>query len=203
MLIMISSGAALYFQITGSFYDPVKAIQDLKSQNRRAEALDLVQFHKENRSVDPDKLKQLEKDLEYTSFEKGKSFIDGAVTGRVYDTFSGVGAIGSDLCVYGDVRDLSIQSWRYLKDEKTDGVVAVLSGIGIVLSAKPFADVIASFIKNTVKYLKKVPIKTDGYLKKALKGDLSFKESKLVFDLLKKTDLAFPRQPSCFQKSVT
>jgi len=188
MLLMISSGAALFFQLTGSFYDPAKGIHDLKSQNRRDEAIDILTLYKDSGTIDPDKLEQLEKDLEYTSFEKGKSFIDGVITGRVYDTFSGVGAIGSDLCVYGDIRDLSIQSWRYFRNEKTDTIVAILSGIGIILSAKPFADVIASYAKNSLKYLKKVPVKADGYLKKTLKGNLTLKESMLVFDLLKKTN---------------
>lgn len=188
MLILISSGAALYFQLTGSFYDPVKTIQELQSQNRRDEALDLVLFHKENGIADMDELEPLEKDLEYSSFEKTKSIADGAVTGRVYDTYSSIGAVISDLCVVGDVRDLGIQFWRYIKDEEVDGLVAVLSGIGIVLSAKPMTDVMASYVKTVVKYMRKVPLKIDGYLKKLLKGRLSLRESTLVFDLLKKTN---------------
>jgi len=201
ILILISSGAALFFQLTGSFYDPVKTIQELKSQNRRDEALDMVQFYEENETIDPQKIEELKEDLEYTVAEKIKSTADGAITGRVYDTYSGVGAIGSDLCVYGDVRDLTIQSWRYFKDEETDAVVGVLSGIGIVLSAKPFADVIASYVKNAVKYIKKVPVKSDGYLKKILQGDLSLRESKLIFSLLKKTNSASRDQLPYFQDS--
>jgi hypothetical protein len=191
---MISSGTALYFQSTGSQFDPIKEIQKLQSQNRRDEALDLVQFYEENKTINPQKLEELKGDLEYTPVEKFKSIANGAITGRVYDTFSGIGAIVSDFFVWGDIRDLSIQSWRFLKDEKTDVIVAVLSGVGIFLSAKPFADVIASYAKNTFKYLKRISSFSgnNSILKKVLKGKLSLEESKLVFNLLKKTHGQFP-----------
>jgi len=204
MLILISSGTALYFQLTGSKFDPIKAIQKLQSQNRRDEALDLVQFYEENRTIDSQKIEELKNDLEYTSFEKLKSFTRGAIKGEVQDTYSGIGAISSDLCVYGDIRDLGIQAWRYLKNEKTDIMVATLSGIGIILSAKPFADVIASYAKNTVKYLQRISIFSGNgtILKKVLKGKLSFKESKLIFNLLKKTRGAFPAPHPYFQVSA-
>ncbi len=189
MLILISSGAALYFQITGSQIDPIKAIQELKSQNRRDEALDLIQFYEDNETVDPKKLEEFKTDLEYTIAEKIKSTADGAFTGRVYDTYSGIGAVSSDLTLYGDIRDLSIQAWKYLNNEKTDSIVAALSGAGIVLSIRPF-DAIASYAKNAVKYIRNVSgiSSNNGILKKVLKGKLSLKESKLIVNLLKKTD---------------
>ena len=200
MLLMISSGTALYYQITGSQFDSIKAIQKLQTQNRRDEALDLVQFYEKNKTIDPQKLEELKDDLEYTSIEKFKSFTKGAIKGEVKDTYSGIGAVSSDLCVYGDIRDLGIQSWRYFRKEKTDASIAVLSGLGIILSAKPFADVIASYAKNTVKYLHHVPgiNSKNGILKKILKSDLSFKESKLVFNLLKKTHGQYPAPQQSF-----
>ena len=202
---MISSGTALYFQLTESSYDPIKEIQKLQSQNRRDEALDLVKFYEENKTIDSQKIEELKGDLEYTSFEKFKSIANGAITGRVYDTFSGIGAIASDFLVWGDIRDLSIQSWKFLKNEKTDVIVAVLSGVGIFLSAKPFADVIASYAKNTFKYLKRISSFTgnNSILKKVLKGDLSFKESKLVYDLLKKTHGQYPAPQQFYPISAT
>lgn len=189
MLFLISSGIALYIQLNlGSQFDPIEIIQQLQSDHRRDEALDLLQFMKENGNTDSKALDQLEKDLEYTTIEKGKSLIDGAVTGRVYDAYSGTGAIASDLCLYGDVRDLSIQTWKYIKAEKTDAIVAVLSGIGIALSLKPWQHVLSSWAKNTVKYLRRVSgFCNSGVLKKILKGKLSFEESKVVFGLIKKT----------------
>jgi hypothetical protein len=199
---MISSGTALYFQLTGSKFDPIKAIQDLQSQNRRDEALDLVQFYEENKTVDTEKLKG---DLEYTSFEKLKSFTRGAIKGEIKDTYSGIGAISSDLTLYGDIRDLGIQTFRYLKDEKTDVIVAALSGIGIILSTKPFLDIFASYAKNTVKYLRNVSgiSSNNGIIKKTLKGDLSLKESKQICDLLKKTNAQYPAPHQSYLISAT
>lgn len=193
---MISSGLALFYQLSGSTFDPVKTIQELQSQNRRDEALDLVQFYKNSGNVEPEQLETLEKDLQYTSIKKTKSFIDGAITGRVNDTYSGIGAIGSDLCIYGDVRDLTIQTWRFIRNEDTDVIVVVLSGVGILLSAKPYLDVVASFSKNTVKYIKRFPgiNSGDGTLKKMLNGNLSIGDSKFVYDLFKKTTGPYPGQ---------
>jgi len=204
MLILISSSAALFFQFTGAFYDPVKAIQELKSQNRRDEALDLIQFYEDNETVDLDKLEEFKVDFEYTIAEKIKSTADGAFTGRVYDTYSGIGAVSSDLTLYGDIRDLGIQFWKYLNDEKTDSIVAALSGAGIVLSIRPF-DAIASYAKNAVKYIRNVSgvSGNNGILKKVLKRKLSLKESKLVLNLLKKTDGQYLVQQQFFQTSAT
>jgi hypothetical protein len=204
MLLMISSGTALYYQITESKFDPIKEIQKLQSQNRRDEALDLVQFYEENKTINPQKLEELKADLEYTSFEKFKSIANGAITGKVYDTFSGIGAIASDFLIWGDIRDLSIQSWKFLKNEKTDVIVAVLSGFGIFLSVKPYADVTVSFAKNSVKYFRRI-LSFGGnnfILKQLLKGKLSLKESKLVFNLLKKTNGQYPAPQQFFPISA-
>ena len=59
MLIFICSGAALYYQITGSKFDPVQYIIELQSQHRRDEALDLVQFYEENQTIESQKLMPL------------------------------------------------------------------------------------------------------------------------------------------------
>jgi hypothetical protein len=205
MLILISSGTALYFQITGSKFDPIKEITKLQSQHRRDEALDLVQFYEENNTIDPQKLKELKSDLEYTPVEKLKSIANGAITGRVYDTFSGLGAITSDFFIFGDIRDLLVESWKFINNEKTDVIVAVLSGVGIFLSAQPYADVGVSFAKNSIKYFRRVA----GFggnniiLKQLLKGKLSLKESKMVFNLLKKTNFPYIAPQQFFQVSVT
>lgn len=204
MLILICSAAALYYQITGYQFDPVQHIKKLQSQHRRDEALDLVQFYEENDTLEPQKLKPLKEDLKYTPFEKLKSVVNGAITGRVYDTYSGIGAVSSDLCVYGDIRDLGIQSWKFINNEKTDVIVAVLSGAGIFLSAQPYADVGVSFAKNSMKYFKRVAAFSGNniILKQLLKGKLSFKESKLVFNMLKKTRGQYPEPQRFFPTSA-
>jgi len=192
---MISSGITLCYQVTGSTFDPIKKVQELQSQNRRDEALDLVQFYEENKTIEPKKIEELKAELEYSIAEKFKSVAMGAITGKVWDTFSGIGAIVSDFFVFGDIRDLGIQTWKFLKNEKTDVIVATLSGIGIFLSVQPYADVAVSFGKNSVKYLKRISsfAGNNSILKKVFKGALSFKESKLIFNLLKKNSWSIPR----------
>ena len=73
-LLISSSTLALISHYRASEFDPIKEIQKLKSQNRRDDALDLVKFFKENQTGDKDTLNEMEKDLEYTSIEKMKSF---------------------------------------------------------------------------------------------------------------------------------
>ena len=114
-VVIISSLLAIYMHYKGSAFDPIREIQKLKIENRRDDALDLVRFFKENQIADQDKFAKIEKDLEYTTAEKIKSFVwDGVIKGQVYDSYSGLGAISADLCLIGDIRDLGVQGWRYL-----------------------------------------------------------------------------------------
>ena len=205
IVLMISSGITLCYQVTGATFDPIKKVQELQSQNRRDEALDLVQFYEENNTIEPKKIEELKADLEYSVAEKFKAIAMGAITGKVWDTFSGIGAIVSDFFVWGDIRDLGIQTWKFFTNKKTDSIVAILSGVGIFLSVQPYADVSVSFAKNSVKYLKRISnfAGHNSILTKVLKGALSFKESKLIFNLLKKTRGAFPAPQQFFPVSAT
>ena len=192
-LLISSSTLALISHYGASEFDPVKEIQKLKSQNRRDDALDLLKFFKENQTIDKDTLNKLEKDLEYTSVEKMKSFTEGAVKGIVYNSWSGIGAIGADICVIGDLRDLGIQSWRYMINSPNfDATVMLLSSIGVILSTKPFIHGIESFGKNTIKYLRRVSkFCPSGILKDFLLGKIPLKDSKKIWSILKKTNSPF------------
>jgi len=190
IFIILSSALALYVHYKGSNFDPIEEIQRLKNENRRDEALDLATLYLGNQSTDTQKIKQLHKDLEYTPYEKAKSFTwNGAVKGEVYDTYSGLGAISADLCIFGDIRDLGIQSWFYItNDPDFDKLVMILSAAGIGLTSTSFINGAASLAKNTIKYLKRVPgILKKGILKKFLSGKISIQESKKIWGLLKKT----------------
>ena len=137
--ILISSGAALYGQITGSQIDPIKAI--LKFQTQPQNTRDTSQ----------------EKDVEYTTWQKLKSTVYGAITGKFFDKYSAYGAISSDYTVVWRCSEiLAIQSWRYLTGEKTDVVVVTLSASGIVLSVVPnlFKTIyLKGFYKNPIAIL--------------------------------------------------
>jgi hypothetical protein len=55
---------------------------------------------------------------------------NGAIKGELYDAYSGLGAISADLCVLGDLRELRIQSWKYVTGkEDFDDLVTLLSTV--------------------------------------------------------------------------
>ena len=63
-IIITASFLALVAQYGHNHWDPIKAIQQLKIQHRRDDAIDLVEFLKDNRRYAGDKLASLEEDVE-------------------------------------------------------------------------------------------------------------------------------------------
>jgi len=192
--IVLSSALAIYIHYKGEF-DPVREIQKLQRSNMRDDAHDMATFFMENKNGNPDKIRELEKDLRYTTTEKIKLFTwNGAIKGEVLDTYSGIGAISADLCIVGDIRDVSVQSWKYVMDrENFDKMVMLLSAAGIGLSSTPFLKGTRSLAKNTLKFLKRVPPSMNkGLLKKFLSGKFSKQSLNVTWGLFKKTTIAFP-----------
>jgi len=199
IVIILSSALTIYLNHTGSSFDPIREIQKLKSENRRDDALDLAKFYSENQTGDQERIARLQNDLEYSITEKIKSISwDGFILGRVYDSYSGIGAISSDLCIYGDLRDLGIQGWKRLtRADDFDGMIAILSAAGIGLSTTAFINGSNALAKSTIKYLKKVPESINtGLLKKFLSGKFSPGECEKIWHLLKKTDASLEPPPA-------
>ena len=198
---IVSSSLAIYVNFNGSAFDPIREIQRLKSENRRDDALDLARLFKENQIADQEKFAKIEKDLEYTAAEKIKSFVwDGVIIGKVYDSYSGMGALAADLCLFGDVRDLGIQSLRYLTNsDDFDRFIFILSAAGIGLSTTPFINGTNGLAKGILKYLKQLPSSLNkGVLKVFLAGKLSYHQAEKLWDLLKKTNGRFlALYPAC------
>jgi hypothetical protein len=71
----------------------------------------------------------------------------GALTGRGTDTASLTGAVVADLFVFGDVRDLVIESGHWLRGEATDELLVALSAGGILLTVSPQLDLGAALLK--------------------------------------------------------
>ena len=178
-------------------WDPSKAIQQLKNQNRRDDAIDLVKFLKENQTYNGNELSRLEREVVYSPLERAKAFVwDGAIKGQVNDTYSGIGALAADFCLYGDIRDITIQTFNLLFDQEDfNGMIGVLSGAGIALSTMPLFDGLYAMNKNTAKYVRRLPAcMNKGMLRSFLSGRTTPKESSAIYDLLKKTDGPFPAQ---------
>jgi hypothetical protein len=100
-----------------------------------------------------------------------------------------MGAVSSDLCLLGDLRDLAVQSWKYLFDRPDfDHVVIGLSLAGIGFSSAPFVNGSSSVAKSMVKYSNRMPKAAKSpMLKQFVSGKLSPKETGKVWELLKKT----------------
>jgi hypothetical protein len=187
--ILFSSVLALFIHYKGDSFDPVREVQSLVQQNQRDDALDMVEFFKKTDLRNAKKLNQIEEELEYGFQEKFKSFTwNGVIKGEIHDTYSSMGAVSSDLCIFGDLRDLAIQSWNYLFDHPDfDQLVMGLSVAGIGFSSAPFVNGSSSIAKSLVKYLERMPNAAKSpLLRKFISGKLSPKESEKIWHLLKK-----------------
>jgi hypothetical protein len=201
VVLILSTVLALYVHYKGAGFDPIREIQRMKKDNLRDDALDMARLFQESQEKNASKISELVKDLEYSTSEKIKSFTwNGAVKGEVYDTYSGFGAISSDMCIVGDIRDIGIQTFKYMThDPEFDRLIAILSVAGIGLSSTPYFNGTNALAKSTFKYLKKMPASFEkGVLKKFLSGKLSSRECEKVWNLLKKTNgLSLVPYPAC------
>jgi len=194
-IIVASSFLALTKRYGQNQWDPIQEIHQLKNQNRRDDAIDLVNFLKETQTHEAYDLRKIEKEVAYNPLERAKAFVwDGALKGNVNDTYSGIGALAADFCVYGDIRDITKQTWNLLFDQDNfDGVVGVLSGAGIALSTMPLFDGLYAMNKSTAKYVSRLPTcMNKGMLRSFLSGHTSPEQSSTIYNLLKKTDGRFP-----------
>jgi hypothetical protein len=206
LVLFLSSGLALYIHWEGGSFDPIREIQRVRDENRRDDALDMARFYRENQTGDNHELRDLEEGLDYTAEEKLKSLIwDGAIKGEVYDTYSGLGAISADLCIFGDLRDLGIQSWKYLtRDQSFNKLIMLLSAAGVGLSSTELMSGCNALAKDTLKYLEKIPaIADNGMLRKLLARKVTYEESEKIWHLLKKTNGRFREQQPVFPASAT
>lgn len=71
---------------------------------------------------------------------RGRELAAGAWQGGGDSAPALLGALTADLLVFGDVRDLAIQSARGLRGQEIDPVITTLSAAGILLTAWPAAD---------------------------------------------------------------
>ena len=183
---------ALIIHYQGKSFDPVREIQLLISQERFDEARDMAEFFS-NSHESTTEITRLTHKLKYTTPGKIKSFLwHGVIKGEVVDTYSGIGAVGSDMVVLGDMRDLGMEAWNYITDDPDfDLVLLGLSLSGLVLSASPFVHAPAA-VKAMAKYLKRFPhLAKQGVVKLLASGKLSAHDASKIWELLKKTPVVF------------
>ena len=92
-----------------------------------------------------------------------------------------IGAIGTDMLVIGDVRDLVIQGWRWMHGEDADPVIVALSVIGIATTLAPEIDWAPSVLK-TARKVGTLGEKLGAFIVKAAKGRRFGEMEKLLAD---------------------
>lgn len=134
-----------------AYHDFIPDAQRLRSQGRLAEARDLLDFvlahpelprQHEAYTMRADIQRQMDSWL-----EKMKRVGKGALKGAGHNTDEILGAIGADMFAIGDVRDLVIQGWHYVRGEQTDAVLVALSTLGLVTTLVPEVDWAPAFLK--------------------------------------------------------
>jgi len=131
-------------------FDHAYEAGELFKQNRFTEALLLVD---EGLKQDPtnNRLLIMKQGLEL----ERKSWMrqialggQGALTGRGTETASLTGAIVADLFVFGDIRDLVIETGTWLTGGDADAMIVALSAGGILLTVSPSVDLGAAVLKT-------------------------------------------------------
>lgn len=132
-------------------FDYVKEVRTLREKGRLAEALlvgreGIDHLRGEELAKLTDELRKAE-DEQSSVIGKLRRAGVGAITGQGSDLESAVGAIGADLFIVGDVRDLLIQGSKLIVDGEVDPVITALSGLGVVTTIAPEIDVAAAILK--------------------------------------------------------
>lgn len=132
-------------------FDYVKEVRTLREKGRLAEALlvgreGIDHLRGEELAKLADELRKAE-DEQSSVIGKLRRAGVGAITGQGSDLESAVGAIGADLFIVGDVRDLLIQGSKLIVDGEVDPVITALSGLGVVTTIAPEIDVAAAVLK--------------------------------------------------------
>ena len=169
----------------------------------RDDALDILRFLKENQLGDPDQIQKLEEELDYGFLEKVRSLAwNGILKGEVYDTYSGIGAVSADLTMFGDLRDLVIQTWKRIRgDPDADNWVMGLSLAGVSSSTFPFVNGSYALAKSLAKYSQKLSsLSHNSVLKKFLSGKLSADDAKKIWDIYDEAEGSIPRTASALSR---
>ena len=115
--------------------DPVPHARELVAEKRFAEAEDYLGYFMELDYVkDNPQAVELYAQIESTRSSWSynlKKIGEGLIKGKSDETIGNVTGAVSDFLVIGDIRDLSIEGWKYVKGEEVDEALVALSAIGV------------------------------------------------------------------------
>ncbi len=116
--------------------DPLPEAMNLIERQRYAEAAEYLEFFLRYDYVKNDsKVKELYDALEFKRNSMGyqsQKALEGVLKGKSDETIGRVFAGVSDFFLFGDLRDLTIEGYHYLKGENVDEVLVGLSTIGVI-----------------------------------------------------------------------
>ena len=132
-------------------HDYIPEILQLKEEGRLDEARAMARYVLQHPDLPrQEEAKVLEEKLTWeldSWWGRAKRAGKGFITGSGKTPAEIVGAMSSDLLIWGDVRDLLKEGWHMLTGQETDPVVVALAGIGLLTGAIPAADGAMSLLK--------------------------------------------------------
>jgi hypothetical protein len=135
--------------------DYLAEVRNLSGQHRYGEALLVAQTGLEELSGDEHEAllaeQKVVRDEQASVLRKGKELLRGALVGEGDSLEALIGAVGADMFVVGDIRDLVIQGGRLAVDGQSDELILALSAVGVLTTVMPEVDWIAAFLKVAKK----------------------------------------------------
>ncbi len=119
--------------------DPIPHTKELVQAGKLNEASEYLGFFMRYAYIrDNPKAKALYEAIEqkrHTMEYQSKKALEGVVLGKSDEPIGIATAVVSDLFVFGDIRDLAIESYHKISGQKVDEVLMGLSSIGVIASA--------------------------------------------------------------------
>ena len=143
--------------------DPIPETMHLIEEEKYAQAAEYLDFFMQfDYVINNEKAQKLHEALEQKrnsmAYQSQKA-VEGVFQGKSDETIGQVSAGISDFFLFGDLRDLTIEGYHYIKGEEVDNVLVGLSSIGVVASgATLFSGGTSASVKGgitTLKFIKK------------------------------------------------
>mgnify|MGYP006292750057 CR=1 FL=1 len=185
----LTTATAILIKSRADSIDLVHETKQLQTENRRDDALNLAKTLKDSNVIQHAELEKLHDQLKYSTAEKLKSALwDGMMKGEVYDHYSGLGAVASELCMGSGSRDLAIKGYCFMDRHLTVTNSLFPSGMVSPAFCYPIINGPAVLSKTTVKYLDRLPKpRNKGLVRQFVSGDLEPINEQKIWQLFKKT----------------
>lgn len=135
--------------------DAAQRVRELRERGQFGDAVLVADAAREWTSGDAlarlDEERRLTVELRDSWLRKAREVGLGALTGRGDSLERLVGAVGSDLFLVGDLRDLTLESFKQVTGGDPDEIVVLLSTAGVVTSLAPEIDWAPAVVKAAKK----------------------------------------------------